>query len=301
MKQNNISRTILNCLDTYQKWRDKKIKHATTSLTSIEIKKPQQLKSGEKQQLTDCIQQSNFALYQFNSDQHEPKSSVIAINKQLGLVDYDKHLYSHTDGLAEISPSQMGEQSEFIPYTNKALNWHTDGYYNPINQRIRAFSLFCVKQADNGGENEWIDHEMVYILLREKSPELAQILTQYDVMIVPEHQVNGVVIREKSVGAVFFIDELSGALMMRYTQRKHNIIWKEASQVAEARIMLESILDIKTQYHHRYKMTAGQGLVCHNIIHKRAGFSIGIKTQPRLMIRGRYFNRVIPNSSNKPL
>ena len=293
MEGNRISDAIFDSHDTYSIWRDKKLANATTCLDNacVEISNPAYLSTGQKQQIANHINANNFVLYQFNLQKYEAKSAVLAINQQLGLVDYDKHLYANTSGLAYISPSEVAGQDEFIPYTNKALNWHTDGYYNSINQRVRSFNLFCVQPAKAGGKNAWIDHEIIYILLREKSPELAELLTQNDIMTVPAHQVDGVIRRKKSVGAVFLIDALSGALMMRYTQRKQNIIWKPSPKITQAKQLLDEILASQTPYHFTHQMSVGQGLVCHNITHKRHAFSDTTKQQ-RLMIRGRYFNRI---------
>lgn len=284
-------KTIFSDNNLYQTWRDNKLKHAIVSpnFVCVEISNPLVISLAEKAKIISQMSVNNFVIYQFNIEKCDISHAVLAINKQLGLVDYDKHLYANTEGLAEISPSNNKHQDEFIPYTNKQLNWHTDGYYNNQRQRIRSFSLFCLKPAKSGGENEWIDHEIVYILLREKSSTLANILIQNDIMTVPEHKIDAITRREASIGAVFLIDKLTGALVMRYTQRKQNIIWKNSSKVQQARFALSEILENKTPYHFKYKMQAGQGIICHNIPHRRSAFA---KHQERLMLRGRYFNRV---------
>lgn len=284
-------KTLLNDKESYYRWRDAKLAKTdkTGSLLNnlVEITKHNKLSLVEKNQLTQQIKANNFVLFAINQTDNQ---AVLDINKQLGLVDYDKHLYANSQGLAYISPSQKPEQKEFIPYTNKALNWHTDGYYNPPEQRIRSFSLFCAKQADIGGENSWIDHEILYILLREKDAELAYALTNKQAMTVPAHEVDGVVRRPTSTGAVFFIDPATQQFMMRYTQRKHNITWLDIPEVQIAKEMLANLFNTPSPYHHSHKMQAGQGFICHNIPHKRSGFDAS--DDQRLMIRGRYFNRV---------
>jgi hypothetical protein len=60
------------------------------------------------------------------------------------------------------------ERSEFIPYTDKAIGWHTDGYYNAVDHRVRAFSLFCVLPAATGGVNQWIESSCVLIANKAK-------------------------------------------------------------------------------------------------------------------------------------
>jgi hypothetical protein len=42
----------------------------------------------------------------------------VQINRQVGLLDYDQHLYAQSNGLAYIKQSDKQERSEFIPYQN---------------------------------------------------------------------------------------------------------------------------------------------------------------------------------------
>ena len=41
------------------------------------------------------------------------------------------------DELSDITPSEdeASPRGEFIPYTHKPINWHTDGYYNTLDRR----------------------------------------------------------------------------------------------------------------------------------------------------------------------
>ena len=53
------------------------------------------------------------------------------------VLDFEILESSEKSGLTKIEvSSESKEKSEYVPYTNKALNWHTDGYYsendNPI-------------------------------------------------------------------------------------------------------------------------------------------------------------------------
>ena len=292
-------KTIFNDHNIYSYWRDHKLALADTkenlNRLIIEINNPLALSIHEHHEILAQIKRNNFVLYQLKHYQTKQpitlsQSQVLAINRQLGLVDYDQHLYANSKGLALISPSGQTDKQDFIPYTNQALNWHTDGYYNTPAQRIRTFVLFCANQANSGGQNAWIDHEILYILLREKDKKLASALIDAQAMTVPEHKVDGMVRRPISVGGVFFIDPLTKALMMRYTQRKQNVVWDNNPTLTQARLVLEQILNEKSSHHFELKMQSGQGIICHNIVHKRTGFAE--QKTPRLMIRGRYFNRV---------
>ena len=112
-------------------------------------------------------------------------------------------------------------KGEYIPYTNKKLNWHTDGYYYPINLSVNPFLLHCENQAESGGKNQLIDHEVIYIFLRDHNPEFIDILMRKDIMEIPK---NKNISSSKSIkGPVFYIDK-ENYLNMRYTSRKQNIV-----------------------------------------------------------------------------
>ncbi len=283
---------LLKNSDDYQYWRDDKLARAPTELSGciVEVQDPFKLSTSELGKINDLCQAGNFALFQIQP-RDDYQSAIVGINTQLGLVDFDQHLYVKNQGLAHITQTNNKDQGEFIPYTDKALGWHTDGYYNPTAQRIRAFSLFCVTPASTGGGNQWIDPQMVYLLLREDNPDVAKALTHPQAMTIPEHQVDGKVRRPTSIGAIFFTDEITGALSMRYTQRKKHIEFLDCVEIKQAVAYLDALLNNKTQYHFEHLMRAGQGMVCNNVLHKRNAFTDN-ENRPRLLLRGRYFNRI---------
>ena len=289
---NELAVNLLSNQDDYQYWRDKKLANTSSDLSQyfVEIDNPFKLTVSEKNKILTLCQNNNFALFQIKA-QEDYENSVIHINQQFGLKDFDSHLYVKNKGLAHITQSNKKDQSEFIPYTDKNIGWHTDGYYNPTDSRIRAFSLFCVQSAKIGGLSQWIDPDMVYLLLREDNPEIAKALTHPQAMSIPEHRVDGRVRREKSVGPVFFVDELTQALYMRYTQRKKNIEFFNSSEIEQAVNHLDALLSQQTPYHFQYMLQTGQGILCNNVLHKRQNFTDD-KQHPRLLLRGRYFNRI---------
>lgn len=274
----------------YKSWRDKKLENYITDIKQcfVEIANPQSLSNAEIKQIKFLSKVNNFALIQTPKTQNY-EQDVLAINARLGLINNDKHYFLGERGLAHITKSSDKKQGEFIPYTDKPINWHTDGYYNNEKHRIRAFTLFCVHNADIGGENQWLDIEMLYILLREKNPELTKLLTQNNAMTIPAHIVDNKVVREESKGAIFCKDELSNSVYMRYTQRKKNIVF--ADGMKEAIDFLDQTLANGSPYHFKYKMQEAQGIINNNVIHTRIGFVDNPNT-PRLMLRGRYFVRV---------
>lgn len=279
-------------LPNYSLWHDEKLANTPTHLQQcmVEIKNPLNLSKAEKTKINSLCQQGNFALFQWDMPTDYTRA-IVKMNAQFGLVDFDQHLYAKNHGLAYITQTNIKQQADFIPYTNKALGWHTDGYYNASSLRIRAFSLFCVNPAPCGGENKWIDPQMVYLLLREKNPDITQALSHPQAMTIPEHRIDNKIRRAASTASIFFIDEITGKLSMRYTQRKKNIEFFNSVEVTQAVVHLDNLLNTKTNYHFEHLMQSGQGLLCNNILHKRNQFSHD-KTNPRLLLRGRYFNNI---------
>ena len=289
---NELAVNLISNQDDYHYWRDQKLANTSSDLSEyfIEIDDPAKLTASEKNKILALCQNNNFALFQIKA-QANYEDSIIRINQQFGLKDFDGHLYVKNKGLAHITQSNNKDQSEFIPYTDKNIGWHTDGYYNPIDARIRAFSLFCVQPAKTGGLSQWIDPDMVYLLLREDNPEVANALTHPQAMSIPEHRVDGKVRRERSVGPVFFVDELTQQLYMRYTQRKKNIEFFNSIEIQQAIEYLDALLNQKTPYHFQHLLQTGQGILCNNVLHKRQSF-VDDAQHPRLLLRGRYFNRI---------
>lgn len=283
---------LLDNSDDYKYWRDEKLKHTLSRIEDclVEISNPYELTTAEKDKIQHLCRYNSFALFEIKA-QDDYFDAVVQINRQVGLLDYDQHLYAQNNELAYITQSDKQEQSEFIPYTNKAIGWHTDGYYNAMDNRVRAFSLFCVSPAATGGVNEWIEPQMAYMLLREDNADVVKALTHPQAMSIPEHKVNRQVRRAKSTGPIFFIDEPSAELYMRYTQRKKNIEFLDSSEIKQAIVLLDDLLKITTPHHFVYTMSAKQGLICNNVLHNRSAF-IDDPEHPRLLLRGRYTNRV---------
>ncbi len=295
--------SILNNYDKYCKWRDIVLNNTLDNINNciVEVNNPLQLSIVERSQLINNCKKYNFSLFylvnhnNYNSNLSAPitdnnaiTTAIIKFNIQLGLDKYDDNLYAKSNGLSYITTSINKEQQEFIPYTNKAINWHTDGYYNNDDKCIRAFNLYCVQSSKNGGENWWFNHELAYILLREKDAKLAQILTNNQVFSIPEYRINNTINRAQFSGAVFSIDAKTNKLIMRYTKRKKNIVWNK--HAIEAKKALDDILNTNSSNMFTHKIQAGQGLVCNNILHKRNAFTD--TNNKRLMLRGRYFQRI---------
>jgi len=284
--------SILTSMDEYKFWHDEKLTRSITNIDEclVDIFNPDRLTSSEKDKVLQLCTVNNFALFQLQNIDSFTNDSITNISAQFGLTNSDDHLYAPKSGLSRITQSKNEEQATFIPYTSKAISWHTDGYYNPTSKRIRAFTLFCVNKAASGGSNAWIDPQIVYLLLRENNPDVARALTHSNAMTIPTHEVNGSIRRPKSTGPIFFIDKVTKKLSMRYTQRKKNILFLNSIELKQAVEYLDKLLDSDSAHHFKLLFEPGQGIICNNVIHNREQFSDD-PSRPRLLLRGRYYNQ----------
>lgn len=211
----------------------------------------------------------------------------------LGLTDLDHNPLADEDSISALQVMPGKSERGYIPYSNRRLLWHTDGYYNPPERRIRAFVLHCVRPAAEGGENALLDHEMAYLMLRDANPEFIDALMHPQAMTIPPNTEDAAQNRGAQTGPVFAIDAATGALHMRYTARTRSIVWRDDATTRAAVACLAELLESDNPYVFRYRLQAGEGLVCNNVLHNRTGFNDApAANEGRLMYRARYYNRV---------
>ena len=75
-------------------------------------------------------------------------------------------------------------RGELIPYTERGIQGHSEGYSNPPERKVRAVLLHCGERAESGGENDILDHEIAYIQLRDRDPRHARKCTRPQPMVV---------------------------------------------------------------------------------------------------------------------
>ncbi len=271
----------------WQQWREAKLAHYPTTAADliVEVADPYRLTTAERTALSERICRSNMALYATNGS-IEQKALVRALAAQMGLQQLDRNYLADDDGISSIEVSQQGEKPNYIPYTNRPISWHCDGYYNRLDQPIQAMVLHCVRPAAAGGENRLLDPELLWLLLREASEEATRLLLEPDIFTIPEGLDGEGQLREASVGPVFrFMAE--GALQMRYSARSRNVSWRSDSEAA--RCLIEQIL-AQTEWVIQAKLEAGMGLICNNVLHTRTAF--GDSGVGRLLYRARYRDRL---------
>lgn len=274
----------------YAAWREHKIAYARPAEKDlkVQIQDPYRLTGDEKAAIIERCDYYNMAIYQLADTAVEDKSLVHALGKQLGMVRLDSNLRSDEDSVSSLEVrSQDGNQ--YIPYTDKPLSWHTDGYYNRLDQQIYGIAMHCVRPAAEGGANTLMNPEIIYILLRDRDPAYIEALTHPQAMTIPDNIEQGEVIRAEQSGPVFMVRP-DGRLHMRFSARKRNIVWRDTPKTEEAVSYInklladsENVLKVDTR--------AGQGIICNNVLHNRSGFKDSA-TSKRLLYRARYFDGV---------
>jgi len=277
----------------YQRWRDAKLashpKHAQDLM--VDVADPRSLTDGERQALLQCCATANMAIYR-SPVQVEDKNIPRLLAQQLGLSRLDGNWLADEDGISQIAvAARAGDKAAFIPYTNRPIKWHTDGYYHPQSRHIRAMILHCVRAAPVGGENALMDPEMAYIAVREANPDWVRVLMEPDAMTIPERLDEDGVARAAQEGPVFSVDAASGLLHMRYTARTRSIQWKDDATTRAAAVFLEQLLGADSPHMFRLTLAPGMGLVCNNVLHDRSGFTDDPE-RPRLLYRARYLDRI---------
>lgn len=283
---------------TYKRWRDVKLANYLTDPEDclVEIENPAKLTSPELQRLGGIIRRNNFAIYQYRQPGNGEIEGYQSICKQLGLYTSVSNPESDDDDIATIknralADSNSEHRSRYIPYTNHALNWHTDGYYNTGTRTVRSFVLHCLRSAASGGANQILDHEIAYILLREEDPMWADALCDPDCFTIPANVYQGKVVREPFTGPVFSTDPTTGALYTRYTERKYNVIWKTDPAIQQGTAALRSLLNNDRRWILNITLKPGQGLICNNVLHNRSAFEDN-KERARCLQRIRFSQRI---------
>jgi len=290
----NQSPFDLHSSEAYALWRSFKLDTAPRRAEDIlvEIADPFRLSQLELDKLLKLNAVCNMAIYVSNCGQNPDKQIPLKIGGQLGLEHLDNNWLADEDALTPIAvnstdnhPSRAG----YIPYTNRAIGWHTDGYYNSPQKLVRSVILHCVHSATWGGSNSLLDHEIAYILLRDQHPELVATLCRQDAMCIPARQEGQVTMRAEQSGPVFSGEDF---LHMRYTARSVSINWGTA-KAAQAAAALQAIIENQAKpWVLQTRLQPGMGLVSNNVLHNRAAFSDDKNQLPRLLYRARYYQRI---------
>ncbi len=277
----------------YRAWRAAKLARAAACRPApVAIADPWRPDPAALARLQAALAAHNFALYALPAGASVDKAWLLGFARRFGLVRLDSNLCADEDSVSALRVVREGRPRDYIPYSDRPLNWHTDGYYNPPAQRIRSFVLHCVQQAARGGGNGLIDHERLYIALRDRDPQLVRALMAPDAMTIPANREGGRLLRPRQSGPVFSVDPLTGCLHMRYTARTRHIAWRDDPATRAATAALRELLADPALVT-RWRLQPGQGLLANNVLHCRDGFR-DAPGQRRLLLRARFFDRIRP-------
>ncbi len=278
--------------EAYAAWRQRKLAlpPPTEATLRVEINDPCSIPPNAQAAMMARIRQWNMVLYASAAVVASPEIPR-QLGGQFGLTQLDANWLADEDGISKISVQEGGTREAYIPYTDRPIKWHTDGYYNPPQRLIRGMLLHCVHSARAGGDNRLMDHEMAYLLLRDQDPEFIRALMQTDAMVIPERVDEADGIRPQQGGPVFSVDATSGRLHMRYTARTRSIAWKEDGATRAAVAALETLLAQPSPHIVRTRLAPGMGLLCNNVLHDRSGFTDDPQ-HPRLLYRARYLDGI---------
>jgi hypothetical protein len=240
----------LNDRQAYQSWREQKLSDYPTDIGEliVTVEDPTALTSSEHQALSKRLDKTNMALYASNLGADPDKDIIKKLGEQFGLVRLDNNMCADEDAISSLETSNTEPKTGYIPYTNRPIAWHTDGYYNTLDRQINGLLLHCVRPAVSGGMNQLLDHEIAYIQLRDKNPDYIQALMHPQAMTIPANVVDGKELRPDATGPVFSIMQ-DGNLHMRYTHRKRNIIWRDDPLTLEAVAYLGELMTADNPYY----------------------------------------------------
>ena len=278
-------------ITSYQRWKNARLENCPHSVDEliVEIGGLVDLSGDEKASIIRRCLRSNMAIYRCR-DRFVDRAAVRTFAANFGLRHADHHLCANDDGVSELSVASDGARSGYVPYSNRSLSWHTDGYYNKKSRQVNAVVLHCAANAVKGGENALLDPEIAYIRLRDEDPRFVTAFEHPECMTIPANTSAEGEIRAEVTGPVFSYDS-SGVIHMRYSARKRNIRWRDDVLTTAARDFLTEILADEHAPVFRYRLQPGEGLISNNVLHNRTAFEDD-STHNRLLYRARFFDRI---------
>ncbi|HKJ07902.1 MAG TPA: TauD/TfdA family dioxygenase [Gammaproteobacteria bacterium] len=277
----------------FQRWSEAKLARYPANIDEliVEVKDPQRLTRSEYTAMRDCLRRANMVIYAGPTLDGRDRCVPLSLARRFGLSRLDRNWLCDFDGLSSLTVAADGERMKYVPYTNRRIHWHTDGYYNDPERQIRALLLHCSRPAARGGDNALLDHELAYLLLRRENPDFIRALMDPLALTIPPGTETGGVARPERPGPVFSVHPGSGRLHMRFTARRHNAHWKDSAPIHAARARLGAILEGEQGYVLRGRLEAGMGLVSNNVLHDRSDFEDS-DGQKRLVYRARFHDAI---------
>ena len=202
-----------------------------------------------------CIYSSKIAL--------KSNTNLLKFVELVGMRTYDCNNIDSNE-ISTITPLQ-NSKINYIPYTDKRLNWHTDGYYDK--KSIFSWLLHCVNPATQGGENYLLDHELVLREYLLRNDDINNLMAE-DALTIPESKYTS---RSEISTYIFSFKNKYKRLHMRFSMRKDNI--GTSAKANSAVIKLREIIEGNcAKYSLTYKLQKNEGIITNNILHGRKAF-----------------------------
>lgn len=202
-----------------------------------------------------CIYSSKIAL--------KSNTNLLKFVELVGMKTYDCNNIESNE-ISTITPLQ-NSKINYIPYTDKLLNWHTDGYYDK--KSIFSWLLHCVNPATQGGENYLLDHELVLREYLLRNDDINNLMAE-DALTIPESKYTS---RSEISTYIFSFKNKYKRLHMRFSMRKDNI--GTSAKANSAVIKLREIIEGNcAKYSLTYKLQKNEGIITNNILHGRKAF-----------------------------
>ena len=288
----------------YLVWRRQKLENypEDSSKLVVEITDLENISDQEFESMLSILTKTNMVIYSckaVSTGSVVTKKALRALSSRFGLNADEVHRSAGEESIVALEVTKKGGKRGYIPYSDKPLNWHTDGYYNSKGEEIGAFLLHCARDAMAGGQNQLLDPEIAYIRLRDENPAYIEALSHPEAMTIPFNTEQDGSIRPDSVGPVFMVSNDGAILSMRYTARTRSISWRDDPVTKEAVAFLRNLLDGNEPLVQTIKMRPGQGMINNNVLHNRTGFENNSdENLGRLLYRIRFHERATTNYSN---
>lgn len=274
----------------YREWRAEKLANYPGSVGElmVDIGGLNNVGSREKAAILACCKRANMVIYTCR-EQTVDRAAIRAFGENFRLRRLDHHLCANEDGVAELTVTAGGLKGEYVPYSNRSLSWHTDGYYNEASKQIHAVVLHCAQDAPNGGESAVLDPDIAYIRMRDADPAYITAFEHPECLAIPANIGAQGEIRAEVCGPVFSYGHTGATLHMRYSTRKRNIRWRDDAATWAAREFLAELLNDEQGPVLHFRLQPGQGIVSNNVLHNRTTFEDD-PGQRRFLYRARYFD-----------
>ena len=248
----------------FLRWAEEKEKNIpqNTDGISVNIHDINNVKISEIDKIKETINKYNSCIYS-SKVALKTNTNLLKFVELVGMRTYDCNNIESNE-ISTITPLQ-NNKINYIPYTDKSLNWHTDGYYDK--KSIFSWLLHCVNPATQGGENYLLDHELAlreYVL---KNDDINNLMAE-NALTIPESKDTS---RSEISTYIFSFKNQYKKLHMRFSMRKDNIGTspKASSAITKLRKIIENDC---AKYSLTYKLQKNEGIITNNILHGREAF-----------------------------